>query len=306
VGGVDAALTRARFSGELRRGEPMSAHTSLGIGGPAEAMAWPATVDELAALYSAALSEGVQVFCLGAGTNLLVLDGGIPGLVINMRRLGWVELERGEQGTSQVHAGAGLPLQKLVAYCTKAGLSGLEFAAGIPGTVGGAVAMNAGAAGGEVKDVLTSVTLVYPDGTVERVPAGDIEMGYRHASLPEGTLVAEAAFALLPWPVPEVKALVRKNMMRRRASQPTGVRSAGSTFKNPPGYSAWRLIDMAGLRGKKIGGAQVSPRHTNFLVNTGSASARDFKRLMDLVADTVNKRMGITLEPEVRTVGVEM
>jgi UDP-N-acetylmuramate dehydrogenase len=306
LGGLDDALARARFTGELRRDEPMSAHTSLGIGGPAKAMAWPATVDELAALYSAAANEGVPVFCLGAGTNLLVLDGGIPGMVINMRRLGWIDLERGEQGVSQVHAGAGLPLQRLVAYCTKAGLSGLEFAAGIPGTVGGAVAMNAGAAGGEVKDVLTAVTLVRRDGAVVRASAADIEMGYRRAALPEGALVAEAAFALLPWPAAEIRALIKKNATRRRASQPTRVKSAGSTFKNPVGQSAWRLIDMAGLRGKKIGRAQVSTRHTNFLINTGGATARDYKALMELVVDKVKERFGVTLEPEIRIVGVDI
>ncbi len=305
MGSAEQAVERARFTGELRRSEPMSRYTSLGIGGPAEVMAFPNSVEELSALYASACSENIPVFCLGAGTNLLVLDGGIPGLVINIRGLSWIELERGDQETSQVHSGAGVMLPRLVSYCTKAALSGLEFAAGIPGTVGGAVAMNAGAAGREVKDVITSVTLVQKDGVVARVPASDIEMSYRHASLPEGALVAEASFALIPWPAEEIKALVKKNLARRRASQPTRVRSAGSTFKNPPGYSAWRLIDMAGLRGKKIGGAQVSAWHTNFLVNTGGATAKDYSRLVELVMDTVRKRLKIELEPEIKIVGVE-
>jgi UDP-N-acetylmuramate dehydrogenase len=300
-----ALLERAGFAGEVRLAEPMASHTSLGIGGPAEAMAFPDKVEELAKLLLAAKENGVPVFVLSGGTNLLVKDGGIPGLVINMGKLSWIELERGEPGTSRLHAGAGVRLAKLIGYCTVNGLSGLEFAAGIPGTLGGAVAMNAGAGETEMKDVLVSVTLAGPDGGIRTLPAAGLRMGYRHTELPEGSVVAEASVAVIPWPKEEVRELVRKTIRRRKATQPLEMRSAGSTFKNPPGYSAWRLIEMAGLRGMTVGGAQVSMRHTNFLVNTGGATAKDYMGLVELVIKTVGEKLNITLEPEIKIVGVE-
>jgi len=302
---VRGLLEEAGFEGEVRYGEPMSRHTTLGIGGPAEAMVFPESVESLARITGLAYRNGVPVFILGNGSNLLVLDGGIPGLVINMEKMAWMELERGESGTSKVHAGAGAPLAKLVRYCAEAGLSGLEFAAGIPGTLGGAVVMNAGVHEADMKDVLTGVTLVGRDGGVDKVAAGDLKMSYRKTELPEGAVVAEATVALIPWPKEEVKEKVAANSRRRKATQPAGVHSAGSTFKNPPGYSAWKLIDMAGLRGRQVGQAQVSRMHTNFLINLGGATAKDFRALMELVVSTVQEKLNITLEPEIKIVGVE-
>ncbi|MBI5190095.1 MAG: UDP-N-acetylmuramate dehydrogenase [Nitrospirae bacterium] len=303
---AESVLRDAGFTGEARMSEPMSRHTSLRIGGPAEVMAYPEGVEELSRLLAAARKSGVAVFILGRGTNLLVLDGGIPGLTVNMKKLSWMDIERSGGGPAQVHAGAGASLTKLVSYCADAGLSGIEFAAGIPGTVGGAVAMNAGAGEGEIKDVLTSVTLVDGDGTVTKLPASALNMTYRRGGLPEASTVVEASMALIPWPAEEVKERVAANIRRRRATQPIKVMSAGSTFRNPPGYSAWKLIDMAGLRGKTVGGAAVCTAHTNFLVNTGNATARDFRALMDLVVNTVRERLNIELVPEVRIVGVEL
>lgn len=302
---AEAAIREAGFTGEVRLSEPMARHTSLRIGGPAEVMAYPESVEELSRLLGAAKKMGLPVFILGRGTNLLVLDGGIPGLTVNMKKLSWMEIERSGGGPAQVHAGAGASLAKLVAYCADAGLTGLEFASGIPGTVGGAVAMNAGAGEAEIKDVLTSVTLVDGDGTVAKLPASALNMTYRRGGLPDGSTVVDASMALIPWPVEEVRERVAANIRRRRATQPTKVMSAGSTFRNPPGYSAWKLIDMAGLRGKTIGGAQVSTAHTNFLINTGNATARDFRALMELVVDTVREKLNIELVPEVKIVGVE-
>jgi len=305
--GLETLIEEAGFTGEVRYAEPMSGHTSLRIGGPAEAMAYPATIPELAALYSTAVRNGVPVFFLGRGTNLLVLDGGIPGLTVNMSRMAWIEVEREGSGPAQLHAGAGLPLAGLIRYSIDAGLSGLEFAAGIPGTLGGAVMMNAGAGDYEMKDVLTSVRLVDADGEISLHPVSELEMGYRSCRLPkEGAVVAEASLALVPWPKEEVKKLVTDKLRRRKNTQPLAARSAGSTFKNPPGYSAWRLIDMAGLRGKKVGKAMVSTRHTNFLINTGGATARDFRELMELVVSTVKERLNIDLEPEIKIVGTEV
>jgi len=298
-------LKEAGFTGEARLAEPMSRHTSLGIGGPAEVMAFPEGVDELGRIVSLASKDGADVFFLGGGTNLLVLDGGIKGLVINMGKLDWIDVEHGQAGTSVVHAGAGVKLGRLVNYCSDNGLSGLEFAAGIPGTVGGAVAMNAGTQEAEMKDVLASVTLVGRDGKLDKVRPSELQMAYRRSEIPSGSVVAEASIALIPWPNEEVKEKVAANIRRRKATQPAKVRSAGSTFKNPPGYSAWKLIDMAGLRGSMIGQAQVSRMHTNFLINLGGATARDFMALMTLVVDTVQEKLNITLEPEIRIVGVE-
>jgi len=303
---VRALIEEAGFTGEVRYDEPMSGHTSLRIGGPAQAMAYPARLPELAALYSAAVKNGVPVFLLGRGTNILVLDGGIPGLTINMGRLAWIEVEREGSGPAQLHAGAGLPLAGLIKYSIEAGLSGLEFAAGIPGTVGGAVMMNAGAGDYEMKDVLTSVRIVGPDGEIGLYGVEDLDMGYRSCRLPvEGAVVAEASLALVPWPKEEVKKLVSDKLRRRKNTQPIAARSAGSTFKNPPGYSAWKLIDMAGLRGSKVGKAMVSTRHANFLINTGGATAREYRELMDLVTATVKERSNLDLEPEIKIVGVE-
>jgi len=305
--GLEALIGEAGFTGEVRYAEPMSAHTSLRIGGPAEAMAYPASIPELAALYSTAVRNGVPVFFLGRGTNLLVLDGGIPGLTVNMGRMAWIEVEREGTGPAQLHAGAGLPLAGLIRYSIDAGLSGLEFAAGIPGTLGGAVMMNAGAGDYEMKDVLTSVRLVDSSGEISLHPVSELEMGYRSCRLPkEDAVVAEASLALVPWPREEVKKLVTDKLRRRKNTQPLAARSAGSTFRNPPGYSAWKLIDMAGLRGRKVGKAMVSTRHTNFLINTGGATAKDFRELMELVVSTVKERLNIELEPEIRIVGVEV
>jgi UDP-N-acetylmuramate dehydrogenase len=302
---ADAVLRDAGFAGEVRLGEPMSKHTSLGIGGPAEAMAYPESVEELARITGLANKNGVPVFYLGNGTNILVLDGGIPGLVINMKKLDWLELQHGGSGTTQVHAGAGVMLPKLVSYCTENGFTGLEFMAGIPGTVGGAIAMNAGTKEAEMKDVLTTVTVISNDGTIEKKRPSELNMEYRRTGIPADSVVADSSFAVLPWPKEEVKEKVASNLRMRKASQPAGVRSAGSTFKNPPGYSAWKLIDMAGMREKQVGQAQVSRMHTNFLINLGGATARDFKALMDMVIKAVQDKLNITLEPEIKIVGIE-
>src|SRR5512143_1628184 len=193
---LERLLTGAGITCEAKPGEPMGRHTSLRIGGPAELMVFPESVEELARLLALANGNGVPLFLLGRGTNLLVLDGGIPGIVVNLTKLNWMELERGESNTSKVHAGAGASLAKLASHCAEQGLSGLEFTAGIPGTVGGAVAMNAGTQEAEIKDVLTSVTLVDSKGAITKMDAKELKMGYRHAELPQGSAVAEASFAL--------------------------------------------------------------------------------------------------------------
>lgn len=289
------------FKGEVRYGEPMSRHTSLCIGGPAEAMAWPKDTDEVAKLRAAAYKNEVPVFILGNGTNLLVLDGGIPGLVINISKLDWLEKE----DAMVVRAGAGTPLPRLANFCADEGLSGLEFAAGIPGTVGGAVFMNAGAYGYEIKDVLHKIRVVMEDGSIFDITTHGLEKRYRHGGIPENSAVTEAWFKLAPGDAEAIKAKASEYIAKRKASQPLSARSAGSCFKNPQGQKAWKLIEAAGLKGTRVGGAQVSEKHANFLINAEGATAKDFRALMELVRKTVKEKMGIELEPEVRIVGVE-
>ena len=290
-----------KMTAEIRHNEPMSRHTSLGIGGPAEAMAFPADTAGLSGLLYEAHVNGVPVFLLGNGTNLLVRDGGIKGLVINLSRMEWIAMDGGHT----VRAGAGTPLPRLAGFCANEGLSGLEFATGIPGTVGGALYMNAGAYGLEIKDVLSKLTLVMEDGTVSEITPDALEKGYRHGGLPAGAAVAEARFVLTPGDAGEIRRRASDYMDKRRATQPLSAKSAGSTFKNPPGMKAWKLIEESGLKGTSVGGAAVSEKHANFLVNAGGATASDFIALMELVKKTVQEKTGVTLDPEVRIVGVE-
>ncbi len=293
------------FAGEARLSEPMSKHTSLSLGGPAEVMAFPEDAGALAALMKTAREAGVPVFIFGNGTNLLARDGGIEGLVINLSKLNWISIEGREKETALVRTGAGTPLPKLASFCAEEGLSGLEFASGIPGTVGGAVYMNAGAYGYEIKDVLYKIQLVNENGEISGMTSGEAEKKYRHGGIPENSAVTEAWFKLTPGAAEEIKARAAEYISKRKASQPLSAKSAGSTFKNPPGKKAWQLIEGAGLKGLSVGGAAVSDRHANFLINTGNATAKDFIALMELVKAKVKDKTGIELEPEVKIVGKE-
>ncbi|MGA2192640.1 MAG: UDP-N-acetylmuramate dehydrogenase [Nitrospirota bacterium] len=303
---IEGLLKESGFLGSVRIMEPMSKHTTLGIGGPAEAMAFPEDGDGLSRLRALASANGVPVFILGGGSNLLVRDGGIEGLVINTSRMDGVISERTDGEKFLVRAGAGAPLPKLANYCSEEGLSGLEFAAGIPGTVGGAVYMNAGAYGFEIKDVLHKIHVVAEDGTSLDLGSGELEKGYRHGGLPKNSAVAEAWFSLSPGDAEEIKKKAAGFMSKRRASQPLSSKSAGSTFKNPPGQKAWKLIEEAGLKGTAVGGAAVSEKHANFLINAGGATAKDFAALMELVVKTVQEKFNIKLEPEVKVVGTSL
>jgi UDP-N-acetylmuramate dehydrogenase len=300
---AEEVIKMAGFKGEARYGEPMSKHTSLCIGGPVEAMVFPVDVEQLSALRRKAHENGVPVFILGNGTNLLVRDGGMDGLVINLSRMDWIVREAGRTDGALVRAGAGASLPRLANFCVEEGLSGLEFASGIPGTVGGAVFMNAGAYGFEIKDVLVRLQVVMEDGAVSEMDADALEKGYRHGGVPGNSAVSEAWFSLQPGDAVEIKRRAAEYMGKRKASQPLSAKSAGSTFKNPPGMKAWQLIGEAGLKGTRVGGAAVSEKHANFLINESGATAKDFIALMELVSRTVQEKMNITLEPEVKIVG---
>lgn len=290
---------RAALPGlELFENEPMSAHCSFRIGGPARLMCCPGTAEEAAALLRLLHESGAPFELMGNGTNLLVPDEGLDKVVV---RLGEAMSEAISLGDGHIRAGAGITLAKLAVFAANEGLSGLEFAHGIPGSLGGAVFMNAGAYGGEMKDVLESVEYADTDGVVRSVPASELGLSYRHSAF-EGTkrLVTAATVRLTPKEPEEIKARMRELMEKRRASQPLDVPSAGSTFKRPVGGYAAALIDEAGLKGFAIGGAQVSEKHAGFVVNRGGASFEDVIRLMEHIKKTVYDRSGIMLEPEVR------
>jgi UDP-N-acetylmuramate dehydrogenase len=282
------------LDGKVRRDEPLSRHTSYRIGGPADWFAQPETVAELGALLRAAADAGIAVTLLGGGSNMLVGDGGVRGLV--------VKLGRGFRRTTWRAAGA-VQLGRLARESAARGLAGLEHAEGIPGTVGGALFMNAGAYGGDIAAVVSAVEGVGPDGVPRELPAADIPFRYRRAGLPDGFVVTAVDFALRPDDVAAVRARMEAVRARRVASQPHGEPNSGSVFKNPAGDHAGRLIEAAGLKGFRVGGARISERHANFIVNGGGAHAADVQTLMAIAQRAVWERSGVWLEPEVRLVG---
>lgn len=295
------------FRGEIRKNEPLSGHTSFGIGGPADILAYPADRDDLLALFKEIRTKNLNYFILGGGTNLLVRDGGFRGVVISLQRMAAVKIEREYRSVggafAVVYTEAGTPLPRLLSFAVDEGLTGFEFATGIPGTVGGAIRMNAGTAAGEMGDVVDTVTLVSPEG--ELITRGREEMGfgYRTADITEGFAVLDARIVLRRDEKARVKARVKEQMDKRKQRQPWGLPNAGSMFKNPQEESAGRLIESAGLKGKKIGGAQVSDRHANFIVNTGKAKASDVLALMDIIKKTVLEVHSVRLEPEIKIIG---
>ena len=295
--------------GELLKNEPMSKHTSFAIGGPADVLAYPADRDDLLLLLKAVRAEGAAHFLLGGGTNLLIRDSGFRGVVISLRRMNTAAIEReyraigGHFGV--VHVEAGMFLPKLVAFAAEEGFTGLEFAAGIPGTVGGAICMNAGTAMGEIGDIVESVGLLSAEGVPVTRSREEMDFGYRTSSIPEGHLVLDARLVLRRDEKGTVKARVQKLLDTRKQRQPWGLPNAGSIFKNPQEESAGRLIESAGLKGRTIGGAQVSEKHANFIVNRGKAKAADVIALMEIVKQTVLEVHGVRLEPEIKIIGEE-
>ena len=281
--------------------EPMSRHTTFRVGGPADVLFLPASGDELTAAMRAAEALGAPCFVMGNGSNLLVRDGGVRGLVIVMGEpMSSVEIK----GTT-LRAQAGASLSLVAKEAVNASLSGLVFASGIPGSVGGAVAMNAGAYGGEIKNVL-SRALVLEQGRPVWKTAEALHMGYRNTDvLRDGLVVLEAEFGLAPGDRDALTAEMNELARRRREKQPLHLPSAGSTFKRPEGHFAGALIEAAGLKGYRVGGAQVSELHAGFLVNAGGATADDVLRLIADVQARVLADSGVTLEPEVRIIGEE-
>ncbi len=278
--------------------EPMSGHTSFRIGGPARIMAFPKSEGELSGLLRLCKEAGIQPLILGAGTNVLAPDAGLDRLVICLKDQ-LSGMERVDENTIRVYAG--VTMARAAMYAASLGLSGLEFAHGIPGSIGGGVYMNAGAYGGEICQVCTKVRGLAMDGTPWERSGEEMGFSYRHSILEdEGGLAVSADFTLTPKPEEEIRAYMAELMQKRRASQPLDLPSAGSAFKRPSqGYAA-ALIDGAGLKGYRVGNAAVSSKHAGFVVNLGGATAADVKQLLKEVAQKVEIHSGILLEPEVR------
>ena len=279
--------------------EPMCAHTTLKLGGPADYLVFPRSAGEIAALFAEAGANHLPVTVIGRGSNLLVLDGGIRGLVISIGK----NMKQITRTGNKVTAQAGAMLGSAAMEAAEAGLTGLEFASGIPGTVGGGVTMNAGAYDGEMARVVDRVRGVYPDGTAVEMSREEMDFKYRHSAVPEkGFIVTEAVFGLQEGDPAAIRAKMSELNARRAEKQPLDVPSAGSTFKRPEGYYAAALIDQCGLKGYSVGGARVSMKHAGFLVNTGTSSS-DFLELMRKVQQIVEERVGVKLEPEIRVIG---
>ena len=280
--------------------EPMASHTTFRIGGPADYFVMPETVEELAKVLNLCKEENMPYFILGNGSNLLVGDKGFRGVVIQLyKNFDGLQIE----GTT-VTAKAGAMLIRVAKESGKAGLTGLEFASGIPGTIGGAMVMNAGAYGGEMKDVVTAVTVLTKDGEIKTLTGEEMNFRYRGSVVEdEAYIVLEAVMELQEGNLEEIQARIDELSVQRRTKQPIEFPSAGSTFKRPEGYFAGKLIQDADLRGYQVGGAQVSEKHCGFVINAGGATAADVMQLMQDVSDKVQAQFGVALEPEVKRIG---
>lgn len=290
-----------QFDGELRRNEPMSRHTSLRVGGPAELFYKPVNLDDLGAFLSS-LDAETPVFWFGLGSNLLVRDGGLRGAVIATSGV-FNNIER--LADDRVVAGASLPCTQLARRCIRWGLGPSEFFAGIPGTVGGALAMNAGAHGGETWERVHSVRTIDRSGNVHLRTPADYSVGYRNVTGPANEWFVEGTFRFDAGIEPSMENM--KSMLeRRKQTQPLGLPSCGSVFRNPPGDHSARLIEASGLKGYRVGGAEVSSKHANFIINRDNATAADIEVIILHVQNTVRERYGIDLVCEVRIVGEEL
>ncbi len=286
------------FAGETRFNEPMHRHTSFKIGGEADAMIFPEGVDDLKKAILGIKKQRIPFFVMGKGTNLLVLDSGIRGIVINLKSFRKLSL----LPDGSLYAGAGAQLQLLARHAAGIGLSGLEFTSGIPGSLGGAIVMNAGANGGEIGPLIRGIRVLDTDGELHDIKGDKLRFGYRSSSLPHGIIIS-AELRLKKSAKTETKDKARNEIIRRRKTQPLSLPNAGSVFKNPPGDYAGRLIEEAGLKGLTVGDAQVSPIHANFIVNMGRATARDVLALIRMIGKKVETEKGITLELEIKIVG---
>jgi UDP-N-acetylmuramate dehydrogenase len=295
---LKAAMPTLR--GRLMANPSLAELTWFRVGGPAQILFMPEDEADLA-YFLAHLATEIPVTVIGLGSNLIVRDGGVPGVVIRLGRgFGDIKIEPGES----VRAGAAVPDVKVARAAQEAGISGLAFLRGIPGALGGALRMNGGAYGRETKDALTEARGVDRRGAVKVLANGDMHYAYRHCGAPDDIIFTEALFAGMPGDPAKIAAEMDQITQSREATQPIKSRTGGSTFKNPPGRKAWQLIDAAGCRGLKIGDAQVSEMHCNFLINLGGASAADIEGLGETVRARVRESSGVELEWEIKRIGI--
>ncbi len=292
-------ITTALPELKVLKDEPMSRHTTFRIGGPADYFVCPDR-EQIAEVLAVAKKCGMAITVIGNGSNLLVGDKGIRGLVVEIgSAMNQIMVDK-----NHITAGAGALLSQVAAKAAAAELGGMEFAAGIPGSVGGAVTMNAGAYGGEMKDILRTVTVLTPEGELKTLDVSEMDLSYRHSCVPEQQyIVLEAEIELGYKPEEEIRAQMEELRNKRIEKQPLEYPSAGSTFKRPEGYFAGKLIMDAGLRGYRVGDAQVSEKHCGFVINRKNASAQEVRQLMQDVQDKVKAQFGVMLEPEVKMLG---
>ncbi len=294
-----SSVVESKVRGELKKDAPLDKLVWFKSGGKADYLFEPADLEDLTTFLSK-LDEGTPVMALGLGSNLIIRDGGVPGVVVRLGKpFASVEVRR----DNILECGAGAPGILVATTARDAGIAGLEFLRGIPGTVGGFVRMNGGAYGREVADILVDCDVVFPDGNCVNIPAQDLGYTYRHSKLPDDAIVVAARFQGDPGDPAEIGKEMDRIAAEREASQPLRTKTGGSTFKNPEGHKAWQLVDEAGCRGLKMGGAQVSEKHANFLINTGEASSSDIENLGEEVRRRVAEKTGVTLEWEIKRVG---
>lgn len=302
----------SRFKDNVKFDEPMARHTYFKVGGPADAFIAPESTEDLTQIVIWTQKTGIALLIIGDGTNLLVRDDGIRGIVLVLAKCTKKISKKADKNQEVIIvAPAGKKLHELCSFAIKNGLGGMNFAVGIPGTVGGAITMNAGTSVGSTGDVLEDVLIMHPDGKTKRINRREIDFSYRNISFgkeintdQDRPIILEGSFRLYPADAAMLKEEAEEILKVRRKKQPINFPSAGSFFKNPEqGKAAGRLIEQAGLKGKKIGGAQVSEKHANFIINTGGASASDILELMAFIQKTVFNTFNIELEPEVKIVG---
>ncbi len=285
--------------GSLKQNAPLAKLVWFKSGGAADWLFEPADMEDLISFLTA-MEEGTPIMALGLGSNLIIRDGGVPGVVVRLgKAFSTVEVKR----DNVIECGGGAPGILVASTARDAGIAGLEFLRGIPGTVGGFVRMNGGAYGREVADILVDCDVVLPGGACVNLPVKDLDYSYRHSRLPDGAIVTAARFRGVPGDPVAIGAEMDRIGEEREKSQPLRTKTGGSTFKNPVGAKAWQLVDQAGCRGFTMGGAQVSEKHTNFLINTGEATSTDIEGLGEEVRRRVAEKTGVTLEWEIQRVG---
>jgi UDP-N-acetylmuramate dehydrogenase len=285
--------------GEVRFKEPLSFHTSLRIGGPADIFVVPQDVEDIRLALSFADREQLPVEVIGGGNNLLISDRGVRGVVLKLEGC----LGRAEFNGEEAVAGAGVSLSALIREAAALNLGGIEALVGVPATIGGAVAMNAGTPDGSIGDFISAVYFLHADGTMGEFKPGAGSFSYRMFNAPDGAVLIGARLQLHRRPMAEIQKDIKQRLKQKKATQPLALASAGCVWKNPAGDAAGRLVEKVGLKGKRLNGAEISAKHANFIVNRGGASAADIRALMEMTRERVQNHFGIMLEPEIRVMG---